>query len=332
MMRRTLSLIVALLIVVVGSNAFAGAIKMALIAPEGSTWINVMKEMSAELKSKTGGRWQLQLYPGGVSGDEKVVIKKMKIGQLDAAGFTGVGLGEIYPAVRVLELPFLFNNSKEVDYVVGKLLPDLKSGFIGKGFQFLGWAESGFVHIFSNKAIKKLGDMKGVKMWMWQGDPLAEKMFETFKIVPVPLPVPDVLMALQTKMIDAVYAPPLAAIAMQWFSKTRYMSDAKMVNAIGAILITNRAYNKMTPADKTVLKQLSEKYTKKLVQLTRKDNEKSLETLKAAGIQFVPMDAANLKVIEEKSKTVWTAMVGKLYPQALLGKVVKYLAEYRGKN
>lgn len=328
-MKKIIGLFVLMAGVAICSDAIAGSIKLALIAPEGSTWVNVMKEMGSELSRRTGGRWDIKLYAGGVSGDEKVVIKKMQIGQMDAAGFTGVGLGEIYPAIRVLELPFLFNSPEEVDYVVAKLMPDIKAGFAKKGYEFLGWAEAGFVHIFSNKPIRGLSDMKGVKMWMWQGDPLAEKMYETMGIVPVPLAIPDVLMALQTKMINGVYAPPLGAIAMQWFAKTRYMSDAKLVNSIGAILITNKALSRMGPEDQAVLKDVASKYSKKLVGLTRKDNQKSIETLKGAGIEIVKVDGKNLDQLTQKSKKVWDDLAGSLYPKDLLDKTVGYVNEYK---
>lgn len=309
------------------TNVCAESIKLAIIAPEGSAWSNIMNEMGKELKEKTQGRWDLKLYAGGVAGDEKVVLKKMQIGQIDAAGFTGVGLGEIYPSIRVLELPFLFDNSKQVDLVVQKLMPDIKAGFAAKGYEFLGWAEAGFVHIFSNKPILKLADMKGVKMWLWEGDPLASKLYQSLSIVPVPLAIPDVLMALQTKMIEGVYAPPLGAIAMQWFSKTKYMSDANLVNSIGALLITKKVYDKMTPQDQAILKEVSDKYCKKLVASTRSDNIKAVETLKASGIQIVKVEGPALTELVEKSKGVWSSLVGTLYSKELLDKVMMYVEE-----
>ena len=319
--------IIVLTLLFFASVSKAANIKFAIVAPEGSAWANIVKEMGVELSKKTEGRLGITLYAGGVAGDEEVVIKKMKIGQIDAAGFTGYGLGKIYPAIRVLELPFMFNSSKEVDYVVGKLMPEIKSGFSSKGFEFLGWAESGFVYIFSNKPIKGLADMKGVKMWMWQGDPLAQKMYESFEVAPVPLAIPDVMMALQTKMIDGVYAPPLGAIAMQWFAKTRYMSDAKLVNSIGGILITKRAYNKIGPADQVILKDVVVKYSEKLVALTRKDNVKAVETLKEAGVQVVKVKG--LDDLVSRSKVVWSDLAGQLYPKELLDKTVAYVEESR---
>lgn len=328
-MKRFLSLCIFAIIIFACAHSFAASIKVALIVPEGSTWVNVMKEMGAELSKRTAGRWDFKMYAGGVAGDEDVILKKMKIGQIDAAGFTGAGLGKIYPAIRVLELPFLFNDTKQIDYTVQKLMPDIKAGFMGKGFQFLGWAESGFVYIFSNKPIKRLDDMNGVKMWLWEGDPLAQKMYQILNIVPVPLAIPDVLMALQTKMINGVYAPPLVAIAMQWFSKTKYMSDAKLVNSIGAFLITSSAFSKMTPADQATFQDVADKYCKKLVDLTRKDNQKSIDTLKKAGVEIVKVEGKNLDEIAEKSKQVWSGLVGTLYSKEMLDKTVGYVKEYK---
>jgi TRAP-type C4-dicarboxylate transport system substrate-binding protein len=174
--------------------------------------------------------------------------------------------------------------------------------------------------------------MKGVKMWMWQGDPLAEKMYNSLGVVPVPLALPDVMMALQTKMISGVYAPPLGAIAMQWFAKTKYMSDANLVNSIGAVLMTKKAYAKMSAVDQKILKEVTDKYCKKLVSITRRDNKKSIETLKSAGIELVKVNAKNLQEFKEKSKTVWQGLSGSLYPKALLDKTVGYVEEYRNRG
>lgn len=332
-MKKLISILLSVLAIFLSvSSAQSASIKLAIIAPEGSAWANVMKEMGDELVKRTAGRWDLKLYAGGVSGDEKVVLKKMQIGQIDAAGFTGVGLGDIFPSIRVLELPFMFDSTAEVDYVVGKLMPDIQKGFADKGYEFLGWAEAGFVYIFSNKPIGGIGDMKGVKMWMWEGDPLAKKMYEVMEVVPVPLSIPDVLMALQTNMVNGVYAPPLGAIAMQWFSKTKYMSDVKLVNSIGAIVMTKQAFAKMGPEDQKILKELAEKYSKKLVDLIRKDNEKSIEVLKGSGIEVVKVDGKNKTDLVEKSKTVWSGLAGTLYSSDLLNKTVGFVGEFRTKG
>ncbi len=129
---------------------FAGKtyIKFATLAPEGSSWMKQMRLLSKEISKQTDGEVALKFYPGGVSGDEKDVIRKMRIGQLHAAGFTGVGLGEILPEVRILDLPFLFNNDAEVRNVYEKMNPYFSKRFEDKGYVLIGWVPVGWIHFF----------------------------------------------------------------------------------------------------------------------------------------------------------------------------------------
>ena len=312
------------------SQALAATeIKLALIAPEGSTWINVMNEWNAELVKKTAGRVKLKLYPGGVLGDERDVIRKMQYGQVHAAGFTGYGLGVLNPQVRLLELPMLTQSYAEMDKIAAKFQPKLEKGFEKKGFVLLAWNETGFVHIFSNKAITKVKDLKGVRMWAWEGDPLIEKTCRVFGIVPIPLALPEVYTSLQTSLVDAVYAPPLGAIALQWFTQTKYLSDLKLANSTGGIVITKKALQGLSAADQSILKTTARKYSRMLVQRVRADNDKSFKTLQAAGLKVVSFLPAEVELISRQSKKVWNGLAGKLYSKALLNELKSYLAELR---
>lgn len=321
-----------LLVLFVSLSARAAEIKVAVVAPDGSTWVNVLKEWNKALETKTQGRVKLTIYAGGVSGDEKDVIRKMQIGQLHAAGFTGAGLGSIFPAVRIFELPLFFKSYDEVDYVTSKLQKQIEDGFVAKGYILLGWAEAGFVNIFSNSPIKTQKDMQGVKMWAWEGDPLAKAMFDAFKVVPVPLSLVDVMTALQTNMISAVYAPPLGAIAMQWHAKTKYVTDLKLADSTGAILMSKREFDKLTPEDQKTLRDTAREYCKKLVTLTRADNTRSVEALKAQGLQFVSVDLKEEEAFRAVSSQVWDFLAGKLYTPQMLADAKKYLDEFRGKK
>jgi len=314
------------------ANAYAASeIKVAIVAPEGSTWANVMNDWNEELKAKTGGQVSFKIYAGGVQGDERDVLRKMKVGQLDAAGLTGLGLGIINPEVRILELPFLFENYAEVDAVTKKIQPKLEAGFSKKGFELLGWVEAGFVNIFSNKPIAKLKDLEGVKMWMWEADPLVKSMCEAFDIVPIPLALTDVLTSLQTKLIDAAYAPPLGAIALQWFSRTKYYTTDKLSNSTGAFVITKKALGALSPNQAKILRETAKKYSRILVERTRAENEKSYAALKNAGLSAVAFDKGEVEKIRTKSEKVWDDLAGKLYSPALLAEVKSTLAQARGK-
>jgi len=329
-MKRLLFIIAAVLLL--SPSTRAADIKVAIVAPEGSTWTNLLREWDKNLQARSGGRMKLTIYAGGVAGDEKDVIRKMQIGQLHAAGFTGVGLGTIYPAVRLFELPLFFKSYDEVDYVTGKLQKKMEDGFAAKGYVLLGWAEAGFVNIFSNTPIRSQKDMQGIKMWAWEGDPLVKAMYESFKVVPVPLSLVDVLTALQTNMIGAVYAPPLGAIAMQWHGKTKYVTDINLADSTGALLMSKKEFDKLPPADQKILKDTAREFSKKLIQATRADNSRSVAALKKQGLQFVAIDPGELANLTKTSESVWNGLSGKLYPPELLTEAKALLAGYRAKQ
>ena len=165
-MRRILITTVLLSVLAINTPAHAVTeIKLAFLAPEGTTWHKVMTAWNEELFKKTSGQVRFKIYAGGVLGDERDVIRKMRIGQVHAAGFTGLGLGLVNPAVRVLELPMLVENYEEVDALAKHIQPKLEAGFKKKGFVLLAWAETGFVNIFSNKKpISSVSDMERMKM------------------------------------------------------------------------------------------------------------------------------------------------------------------------
>lgn len=323
-------LVVVLGILVTVPTLAASQIKFAIVAPEGSTWTKVVDAWNAELKAKTKGSVSLKVYAGGVQGDETDVIRKMRIGQIDAAGLTGKGLGMINSEVRILELPFMFRNYAEVDAVKGAIRGSLEEGFKKKGFVLLGWAEAGFVNIFSNKPIAKLNDLKGVKMWMWESDPLVKSMCEALDVVPIPLALTDVLTSLQTNLIDAAYAPPLGAIALQWFTRTKYYTSDKLSNSTGALVISKRALSKLSPSEQKVLRETAKKYSRILVERTRAENEQSYAALKKAGLSRVQLDENDRSEIYAKSEQVWNNLAGKLYSPALLAQVRKTLKSVRG--
>lgn len=315
------------------SNNKQYIVKFATLAPEGSTWMNIIRELDKEIREKSNNRVKFKIYPGGVSGDEKDVIRKIRIGQLHSGGFSGVGMGQILPEVRVLDLPFMFNNKEEIDYIYKTFFNYFSDAFHKKGYTLLGWVEVGPVHIFSKKPITTISDMAGIKMWMWEGDPMANEMFKALGLSPYPLSVIDVLISLQTGLIDTVYGSPLAAISLQWFTRIKYISMYPMANASGAVLISNKFFNKLPPDLQNLMLELSKKKFSRLITLTRKENNRSIEAMKKAGI--IPVKRPEGKDLEKflkVGKTVSNNLVNKLYSKELLEKINSSLHSYRTKK
>ncbi|MFQ5804566.1 MAG: TRAP transporter substrate-binding protein DctP [Candidatus Methylomirabilales bacterium] len=335
--RRKRALLIGLLLLTINGSTPPTAsasmpltIKFATLAPEGTTWMLVLREMDAEIQQRTGGRIRFVFYPGGVGGDEIDVLRKIRIGQLHGGAFSGVGLGSVLPSVRVLELPMLFRDTGEVDFVTGRLEAQFSRAFAKRGFILLAFAEAGFVHIFSKKAIHRREDLGGVKIWAWQGDPLAAALLQTYQVAPIPLALPEVLPSLQTGLINAFYAPPLAAIAFQWFSQVSYISAEGLTHAIGSMLISRSRWAAI-PADlQKTLKEVTKKYAQKVVAKTRQENQEALVVLARHGIKTVDLDPGERRRFLDVSRQVWDGQAGRLYPRALLDKVQSLLRQYRG--
>jgi TRAP-type C4-dicarboxylate transport system substrate-binding protein len=157
------------------SSAQQYSIKFATIAPEGSTWVKVLRDLDKALRDQSAGRLGLKIYPGGVAGDEKDVIRKIRLGQYNAGGFTGVGVNDAAKKLRILDSPFLFRSYDEADFITQRFENDFVQALNDGGFVLLGWAEVGFLYIFSDVPIASLDDLRRTKPWLWEGDPIADR-------------------------------------------------------------------------------------------------------------------------------------------------------------
>ena len=189
-------------------------IKFSTLAPEGSSFMKSLRRFSGEIKKATDGNVVFKFYPGGVSGDEKDVIRKMRIGQLHGAGFTGVGLGAILPETRVLDLPFLFKSDQEVEHVYRAMNDYFVERFDKKGYVLLGWVPVGWIHFLSQKSIKTVADLRASKPWLCRRDSLVGKAYGGMNLQPMPVRI-DVLLSLQTGIVDTVYSSTQGTLVLQ---------------------------------------------------------------------------------------------------------------------
>ena len=297
-------------------------IKFATVAPEGSTWIKHLKELDRNLRKESNAALGFQIYAGGIAGDELDILKKIRIGQIHCTGFSGVGFGKILPSVRVLDLPFLFKNSEETDRVHREMRLFFADQFRERGFELLAWSEVGDVYLFSKKPIRTLEDFSGLKVWTWAGDPIAKETFAAMGVNPIPLAITDVTTALNTGMIDTIYAPPLGALALQWYSSINYMLDLPIVHSTGAVLISSKYFRKL-PKDLAIL--LSERTDKAMAELTeelRKQNKEAIQVIKDSGVKIIPAPAGpDLEEFRNIGNGVAQNMTGKIYSEEILKRV-----------
>ena len=308
-------------------------IKLATIAPRGSYIMNLMNELNAEIKAKTDNAVGIKIYYGGVQGDEKDVLRKVRLGQLHGGMFTGHGLGQIVSEVRVTEIPFVFRNYEEVEYVREQLEPTMRELFREAGYVVLGWNEVGFVYNFSKVPITSIEVARGQKWWMWKGDQLSRAMFDAIGITPVPLSFTDVMTSLSTKLIDTASITPYGAVAYRWHQRFDYMSEYPTTNVLGATIVTKRIWDKILPEHQQAILDICPAYFEKMNRHVREQDRKSIEILKKSGIEIVPFDPENNKeqfeFIFNASRKARESLVGEMYSRELLEKTLSLLKEYR---
>ena len=300
----------------------AQEVKLAVLIPEGTTWGNSLKKLSKDVLLATGGEVSFKIYYGGVLGDEPDVMRKIRVGQLHGGIFTGKTLGDIYGDVRAMEIPFTFyGNLKKASSALEKLTPQFNQGLKSKGFINLGFYEIGLVYVVSTKKISNLAELKGIKIWSWEGDHLVGAMLESLQLVSVPLAIPDVLSSLSTGIIDAAYAPPLAILALQWHTKIKYLVDFPTANSIGALLISDKIWAKIKPEHQKKIQAISDLMIKEANKQNAKENEMARDQLKKGGVEFVSFPEADYK----KASAARAIVIEKVKDKYISSKVIQAL-------
>lgn len=307
-------------------------LRIASLAPSGSPWMSVLDKAAGEIKDKTGGRVTLKYFEGGQQGDERDFVRKIKLGQLDGAAVTAVGLSMIDESIRVLELPMMFATVEELDYVADKMWPYFQTKFEKKGFKLNDRGEVGWTYFLSKNKVESLGDLKGQKLWMWGDDQLVGAMFKKLGLNGVPLGVPEVDSGLTSGRINACYGSPVAAVALQWYTKIKFMTSMPMAYGIGATVMSVDALKKISADDVKTVTTIAKAASKKLRKTIRKANEDAKSTMTRKGVTVVQTPATMVDEFSKNAQDVWKQLVGKVYSQAELDMVLKYRDEYRAKN
>ncbi len=307
-------------------------LRFATLAPAGSPWMAVLDKAAAEIKEKTNGRVTLKYFEGGSQGDERDFVRKINAGQLDGAAVTSIGLSLIDESIRVLELPMMFQSVEEVDYVADKMWPYFQAKFEKKGFKLNDRGEVGWIYFLSKSKVETIADLKGQKVWQWGDDKIVGAMFKKMALNGVPLGVPEVDASLTSGRITAAYGSPVAAVALQWYTKIKYMTSMPMTFAIGATVVSQAAMKKLSAEDLKTVEEITKSYSKKLRKVIRKANDDAKTTMTRKGVTIVQTPAATVDEFAKHAAAVQQEMAGSVFSKAELEMVLKHRAEFRAKK
>lgn len=288
---RSLLGVLCVVLTAVSQPALAATLKIATLSPEGSVWMKVLRKHAKAVETRTGGEVKLKFYPGGVMGDDKAVMRKMRVGQLHGAVITSGGLMQAYPDISVYNLPMLFRDEAEVDAVRKVLDAKLMQGLREAKFVGFGIAEVGFAYPMTQQEGTSVADVRQRKVWTPDNDTGALKGFEAFNISPIPLPMADVLAGLQTGLIDSVASPPIGTIALQWHTQIKYALDLPLMYVYGLFTLSERPFKRLSDEHQTIVVQEMSAAVDAVNSAARNDHNNAKAALINQGIQWLEPSA-----------------------------------------
>jgi len=304
-------------------------IRMGTLAPADSPWHRVLVQMGQEWRDITGGEVTVRIFPGGVLGDESAMLRKMRVGLLQAVAISGIGLPEIEPGVMALQIPLMFESYAELDYVRERLAPELERRIAAKGFVVLNWADAGWVHFFTKGRALTPDDVRKTKLYITAGDADTEELFKAAGFRPVPLSPTDMLTALQTGMIDAFDTPPLVALANQWFGLAKHMIDLPWAPLVGATIVDRRTWDKIPEAQRARLLDAAKRAGERFRGEIRGLNDGAVVEMQKRGLEVVKLDEATRASWRKEVEAVYPKLRDRLVPADLFDQARRLRDEYR---
>lgn len=303
MLRRSPVVLPVLLVLLCGLALPAAArdLKVATILPAGSSWMTALQRGGKEVSRRTEGRVALKFYPGGVMGNDRSVFRKIRIGQLQGGIFTSGGLAGVCPDLGLYSFPLQFRNAAEVGYVRSRRDAGLVEKLAAVGLTSYGFAEGGFAMLLSNRPIRTLADLQGEKIWVPEGDAIGYRTMETLGLAPVTLPITDVMTGLETGLVTIVASSPVGALAFQWYTRVKYITDVPISYIFGTLVFDSRALQRLQAGDRAVLREVMSRIYREFDRTAHADNRAAQDALQQQGLTLVEVDPAEVESWRRKT-------------------------------
>lgn len=294
-------------------------LKVATLAPKGSIFYTVMLELGETWKTLSDGEVELKIYPGGVAGDDKDVVRKMRLGTMDGGLLTMAGFAAVDEAIHSLILPLFYKDDTELEHVLNGLTPDLNAAYEAKGFVPLTYISGGWVRFFTVQQGCTPDEIKSRKLFVFADSPV-EKLWKDAGYNPVPLPVTEISTALQTGLLDALPSTPQAVMLMQWNKHVPHMCEAIWAPMVGGLLVRKEAWEKIDAGLRDKLKAAAQAAGEKLRTEAKKSETDALAAMVERGLKVVPMDAALRATWQARTEERYAVIRGGFAPEAFFDK------------
>lgn len=316
------------LLVIAPAPLAAEIFKLATLAPEGSPWHDAVRDIAEDWRELSGGRIEVRVYGGGVAGDDAAVVRKMRIGQIHAAMLTSEGIAHITPDILALQVPMMLTSNAELDYVREKIAPRIEASLMAQGFKLLAWGDVGWVRFFTKSPVVTPEDLKPKKLFTWAEGGSFE-MWRKMGYQPVSVPVPEIHMALQTGMIDALLTAPIAALSNQWFMLAPHMTNIRLAPFVGAIVISMDAWSKVPDDLKTAFETTAREHGARLVSRVRAFEDEAIEVMKSHGLVIHEVAPETAALWDAEARDGYPVMFRWGVPEDTVREVERFRDEFR---
>lgn len=324
---------VAAMLLALGFSSHALAqtrIRLATMVPSGTSYHHSLQEMGEKWKKASNGAVSLTIYADGVMGSEADIVRRMRVGQLQAAVLTVSGLADIDASVAALQkMPLVYRSLEEAAYVRDKLAPDLNQRLAEKGFVVLFWTDGGWVRLFSKAPGMVPNDFKKMKIFVTAGDVTQSELYKSAGFTPVLLEWSDVLTSLQTGMVDALPTIPLHALSNQFYISTHHMLEVNWIPLVGALIMTKRSWDALPAAQQQEMMKAAADCGQEFQTNNRKENEEALESMQKRGLQVHTVSKEEEEEWRKFSESMYPEIRGRIVPADTFDKVMQLLHDYR---
>jgi len=312
------------------SQAAEKSLRIGSLVPKNSLYHRQLLDIADSWRTAQGSGAKYLVYPDGSQGGEAEMARRMRIGQLQGALLSVVGLREIEPSIAALQsMPLLFRNWEEVDYVREKMRPAMEKKFLDKGFVVLAWGDAGWVRFFSKEAAVRPDDYKRMKFFAWGSEPDQQAIMKSLGYTPVPLETTDILPAIQTGMINVVPSTPYFALATQVYNTAPHMLEINWAPIVGALVVTRKAWDDMSPAVQQAVRTASDKAGAQIRIKARQEVEEAVDAMKKRGLTVHKPNADQMKEWNELAEKLYPRIRGTMVPAETFDEVMAHLKTYR---
>ena len=305
-------------------------LRIGTLAPKNSLYHRQLLEIGEAWRQAQGGNAKYVVFPDGSQGGEAELARRMRIGQLQGALLSIVGLSEIEPSINALQsIPLLFKTWEEVDYVREKMRTSMEKKFLDKGFVVLAWGDAGWVRFFSKDALMRPDDFKKMKFFSFAGESEQQEIMKSLGFTPVPLETTDILPSIQTGMINVVPSTPYFALATQIYGKVPHMLEINWAPVVGALVVTQKAWDDMSPAGRQALRSAGEKAGVLIRNKARQEVEEAVEAMRKRGLVVNKPNPDQLREWQELADKLYPRIRGNLVPAETFDEVFQHVKAYR---